>query len=93
MDEFPWCIDMWSLGVTLLELVLACPLWMSYKAKVVIRDKVIYKTGLFGVKGRESGKIYSKQVEMVKNLKKLLNESLIDDGEQRALFCDLLSKM
>ena len=52
MDEFPWCIDMWSLGVTLLELVLACPLWMSYKAKVVIRDKVIYKTGLFGVKGR-----------------------------------------
>ena len=93
MDEFPWCIDMWSLGVTLLELVLACPLWMSYKAKVVIRDKVIYKTGLFGVKGRESGKIYSKQVEMVKNLKKLLNESLIDDVEQRALFCDLLSKM
>ena len=50
---------MWSLGVTLLELVLACPLWMSYKAKVVIRDKVIYKTGLFGVKGRESGKIYT----------------------------------
>lgn len=38
----PWSIDMWSLGVTLLEIVLSCPLWMSYKAKVVINGKVSY---------------------------------------------------
>jgi serine/threonine protein kinase len=34
------CIDMWSLGVSILEIALACPLWMNYKAKVVIQGKV-----------------------------------------------------
>ena len=93
IKEYPWCVDMWSLGVTLLELVLACPLWMSYKAKIIIREKIIFKTGLFGVKGRDTSKIYSKQCEVVKNLKKLLNECIIDDVEQRNLFGDLLGKM
>ena len=37
----PWCIDMWSLGVTILEVVLACPLWMSYKTKIKRNHKVI----------------------------------------------------
>ena len=32
----PWCIDIWSLGVIILEIVVGCPLWMSYKAKTMI---------------------------------------------------------
>jgi serine/threonine protein kinase len=36
----PWCIDMWSLGVTVLEIVLACPTWMSYKTKIKRNNKV-----------------------------------------------------
>ena len=39
-DLNPWCIDMWSLGVTILEIVLACPLWMSYKTKIKRNNKV-----------------------------------------------------
>ena len=65
-----------------MEIVLACPLWMSYKAKVFIRGKPIFKTGLFGVKGRDGGKIILKQQNMVKNLKKLLHDSLINDENQ-----------
>lgn len=91
--EYPWCIDMWSLGVSLLEIVLACPLWMSYKSKVSIRGKSIFKTGLFGVKGRDGNKIYNKQIEVSKSIQKLLRQSLIENQSDRDEFCDLLSKM
>jgi serine/threonine protein kinase len=43
IQKYPWCIDIWSLGVSILEIVLSCPLWMSYKAKVVIQGKVQLK--------------------------------------------------
>ena len=43
LKQWPWCIDIWSLGVTVLELCLSCPLWMSYKAKVIINGKVKLK--------------------------------------------------
>ena len=91
--DYPWCVDIWSFGVALLEIVLACPLWMSYKAKVVIRGKAIFKTGLFGVKCRDGGKIHAKQLEISKSVSKLLNECLIDDVKEREMFGDLLSKM
>lgn len=89
------CVDIWSLGVTLLELVLACPVWMSYKAKVVINGKSIFKTGLFGFKGRDGNKINHKQIEVCSNLHKLLNQSLLYNFSQsdRENFEDLLSKM
>ena len=40
LKQWPSCIDIWSLGVTILEMALSCPLWMSYKAKIMIRGKV-----------------------------------------------------
>lgn len=40
LKQWPWCIDIWSIGVTILEMALSCPLWMSYKAKIVIHGKV-----------------------------------------------------
>ena len=36
----PWCMDMWSLGVIILEIIMSCPLWMSYKAKTIMNGKV-----------------------------------------------------
>ncbi len=36
----PSCIDVWSFGVMLLEMLVSCPLWMNYKAKVKLRGKV-----------------------------------------------------
>ena len=39
-DLLPWSIDMWSVGVTILEVVLACPLWISYKTKIKRNNKV-----------------------------------------------------
>jgi serine/threonine protein kinase len=40
LKKWPWCIDMWSFGVTILEIILSCPSWMSYKAKTIIHGKV-----------------------------------------------------
>ena len=91
--DWNYCIDIWSLGVSILEIILACPLWMSYKAKVVIRNKPIFKMGLFGVKLRDGNKIYHIQKDLSKNMNKIMSECLIDDENERANLEDLLSKM
>ena len=31
---YPWSIDIWSLGIVLLELVLGFPIYMAYKGKI-----------------------------------------------------------
>jgi serine/threonine protein kinase len=93
LKSHPWAIDIWSLGVSILEMSIACPLWMNYKAKVIVRGKVIYKTGLFGVNGRDGTKIYNKQVEVSKSVGKLMQDSLIVNETERSLLVDLLSSM
>jgi serine/threonine protein kinase len=93
LKQWPSCVDIWSLGVTILELILSCPLWMSYKAKVVIHGKTKYKTGLFGVKGRSGAKIYNKQIEVANSINKLMNDSLVNDESDKAELGDLLGKM
>jgi len=91
--NYPYCIDIWSLGVTILEIIQACPLWMSYKAKVIIKGKPIFKFGLFGVKGRDSEKIIQIQKDLPKKLKKIMKDSLIYDIDERNCLEDLLFKM
>ena len=88
-------IDIWSFGISLLELCLCCPIWMSYKTKNVINGKIIYSTGYFGCKGRDESKIYQKQKELSKNLNKILKNSLIYmmDERNKFNFIDLLEKM
>lgn len=34
----PWSIDIWSLGVIILELIVGFPIWMSYKGRIVKGD-------------------------------------------------------
>ena len=89
------CIDIWSLGVTILELCLSCPIWMSYKSKILLNEKYYYTFGYFGCKGREGNKIYQKQIDLSKNLKKILNNSLVYmfDKSNKDMFIDLLGKM
>ena len=88
-------IDIWSFGISLLELCLCCPIWMSYKTKNVINGKINYNAGYFGCKGRDENKIYQRQIELSKNLNKILKNSLIYlmDEINKKNFIDLLSKM
>ena len=88
-------IDIWSFGITLLELCLCCPIWMSYKSKILINGKSFYSTGYFGCRGRDGTKIYQKQIELSKNMGKILKNSLLYLFEkyEKELFIDLLSKM
>ena len=89
------CIDIWSLGITILELCLCCPIWMSYKTKIIINGKTYHSTGLFGCRGREANKIYQKQVELHKGINKKLKNSMLYlfDQYDRENFIDLLKKM
>lgn len=43
LDKYPYVIDIWSLGVMILEILLSCPIWMSYKTKTYINGKVRFK--------------------------------------------------
>ena len=89
------CIDIWSLGITILELCLCCPIWMNYKTKIIINGKTYHSTGLFGCRGREANKIYQKQVELCKGINKKLKNSMLYlfDQYDRENFIDLLKKM
>ena len=89
------CIDIWSFGISLLEMCLCCPIWMSYKTKNLINGKIIYSLGYFGCKGRDENKIYQKQSDLSKNLNKILKNSLIYmmDEIDKNNFIDLLGKM
>ena len=88
-------IDIWSFGISLLELCLCCPIWMSYKTKNVINGKINYSMGYFGCKGRDENKIYQKQIDLSKNLNKILKNSLIYmfDEKNKNNCVDLLGKM
>lgn len=35
----PWSIDIWSLGVIILEAMIGVPVWMSFKCKSIIEGK------------------------------------------------------
>ena len=89
------CIDVWSFGITLLELCLCCPIWMSYKSKISINGKSFHSFGYFGCRGRDGNKIYQKQIELSKNLGKILKNSLLYllNKDDREKFINLLSKM
>ena len=88
-------IDIWSFGITLLEMCLCCPIWMSYKSKVILNGKVHYSNGLFGCKRRNGNKIFQKQVELSKNLNKIIKNSILYmfNKEDKDNFIDLLGKM
>ena len=88
-------IDIWSWGISILELCLCCPIWMSYKTKVFINGKTNYEMGYFGCKGRDQNKIYKKQIELSHNLNKILKNSMLYmfDSKNKSDFIDLMGKM
>ena len=94
-DKYVNAVDVWSIGITFLELCLSCPIWMNFKTKITINRKIIYTHGIFGCRMREANKIHQKQIEISKNLDKLLKNSLLYmfEKEDRINFIDLLGKM
>ena len=71
-----WSIDIWSLGVIILEMLIGFPIWMSYKGRV-IRGKICSQNlmvGIFGVTGRPPLKIAKLQKEMCYNIEAFLKK-------------------
>jgi dual specificity protein kinase YAK1 len=57
-SEIAFVFDVWSLGSILLEIISGFPLWLSLKARVKSLDnRSIINYGIFGVSGRDNGKI------------------------------------
>ena len=61
-SEIAFVFDVWSLGSILLEILSGFPLWLSLKSRVKSLDnKSVINYGIFGVSGRDNGKILAKQ--------------------------------
>lgn len=59
----PWSIDVWSLGIMIIELVVGFPIYMAYKSRISrqVGDETrrsALHTGLLACTTRESNKIF-----------------------------------
>eukprot|EP00388_Colpodella_angusta_P045100 GDKK01064970.1.p1 GENE.GDKK01064970.1~~GDKK01064970.1.p1 ORF type:complete len:152 (+),score=20.53 GDKK01064970.1:2-457(+) len=77
----PWSTDIWSVGAIWLEMISGVPLWLSYPAKVIglpgspFENKdVSINGGLFAIPGKIPDRIVSKQMSVISNLEKIVNE-------------------
>ena len=57
-SEISFVFDVWSLGSIMIEILSGFPLWLSLKSRVkTIDGRSIVNYGIFGVSGRDNGKI------------------------------------
>ena len=93
----PWSLDVWSLGVIILEVVVGFPVWMSYKGRKVRGQQTsnYLMTGAFGVQGRLPGKISKLQREIVAKLPQYLQKCTLclRARNKDDVFIDFLSNM
>ena len=92
--SFAWSVDIWSLGVILMEIATGYPVWMGLKVKQLnLNGKSYVGKGLFGVKDRQLEALIAQQKKIVSNipatLKKFESYGLAQDED----FLDLLGKM
>ena len=64
-SEIAFVFDVWSLGSIVLEILSGFPLWLSLKSRVKSLDgRSVINYGIFGVAGRDNGKILQKQNQL-----------------------------
>lgn len=68
-DKYPYAIDIWSLGVMILEILISCPVWMSYKARTIIKGKVrFFYSRLFLQQDYSESKVEVEQRYILNNM-------------------------
>ena len=84
-NKFINCIDIYSVGTIIIELLLCCPIWLNYKAKIIKKNKIKFNFGYFGF-NRDSNKIYKKKIELEKNIKNIIKNSFIENEKEKFEF-------
>jgi len=82
--KFANCIDVYSVGTIIIELLLCCPIWLNYKAKVIKNKKAKFNFGFFGF-NRDCNKIYKKKIELEKNIKNIIKNSFVNEKNRENL--------
>lgn len=89
-DSNNWAIDVWSLGIIIVEILEGIPIWLNYKCKIINgKGKEVYKTGLLATKRRDYNKIMERQLE----IKRKIENICLNNGVENEDFIDLLEKM
>lgn len=90
----PWSIDVFSLGVTLLEIASGYPIWISKKCKSTnYAGRSMIGVGVFGVPNRNPKKIAKQQTIVIGKLKYNLKKCESYGLGKDVQFMDLLSQM
>lgn len=90
--SLPWSIDVWSLGIIIIEIMLGVPVWMSFKCRTTLNNKETIMMGLFSSTSRDNEKIADKMVKFVPVMRKKMRD-LIGFYPQFDAVLDLLEKM
>ena len=74
----PSSIDVWSLGIVLLEIIISFPIYLAYKGRITRtangqRQESRLQTGLLGDAGRQPAKIIKLQHKLL-NLEQILKK-------------------
>jgi serine/threonine protein kinase len=57
-QNHPWSLDVWSLGIILIEMVISFPVYMAYKGRVTRgQNQSMLQSGILGDTGRQPLKI------------------------------------
>ena len=88
----PWSIDIWSLGVILIELLIGVPVWMSFKCRLSVDGREQLLMGLFSSPSRDNDKIAEKMIKFVPGMKKKLAD-IIGNFPHLDQVMDLVEKM
>ena len=88
----PWSIDIWGLGVVLLELLVGVPVWMSLKCRANLAGKEQLVLGLFSSPSRDNEKIAEKMLKFIPCLRKKVSD-LVGDIPHLEQILDMLEKM
>lgn len=88
----PWSIDVWGLGVILIECLIGVPVWMSFKCQTHIEGREMIRLGLFSSPARDNDKIADKMVKFVPGMRKKLRD-MVGEIPHIDLITDLLEKM
>lgn len=71
LQTHPWSIDIWSLGMIIIELLLSCPHWMVYKCRITdSQGKSIFRKGLFSSKNADYERVTAIQRKLCENMRK-----------------------
>ena len=67
-------IDVWGIGCIIVEIINGIPLWLNESVKIKVKGEEKIKCGLFATDSRAYIEILEKQLDLIRNFDRFVNE-------------------